>query len=144
MTPVVRRAESFDADACNQLEAECRAAAATTRGAGAFFAQFPIAVRTSDGFTVVAEVEGIVVGFATIRTSQVDGSTIATIERVFVTPAARRVGVGDALIAGARSMARDRGCTRIDAMALPGDRDTKNLYERNGLTARLITASGLL
>jgi hypothetical protein len=30
---------------------------------------------------------------------------------------------------------------RIDALALPGDRDTKNLYERNGIVARLITAA---
>jgi hypothetical protein len=33
---------------------------------------------------------------------------------------------------------------RIDALSLPGDRDTKNLYERNGLTARLIVATSTL
>jgi hypothetical protein len=28
------------------------------------------------------------------------------------------------------------GCIGMDAMALPGDRDTKNFFERSGFTAR--------
>ena len=33
-----------------------------------------------------------------------------------------------------------RGCSTVSySQALPGDRDTKNLYERAGITARLIT-----
>ena len=48
------------------------------------------------------------------------------------------------IIKGARNTASSRGCSRIDALALPGDRDTKNLFERNGLTARLIVASSPL
>ncbi|MFM8993645.1 MAG: GNAT family N-acetyltransferase [Actinomycetota bacterium] len=96
------------------------------------------------GFTLVAEVDGVTVGFTTIRTTRVGESLVATIVRVFVTARARRVGIGDALIAAARSQARERGCARIDALALPGDRDTKNLFERNGLTARLIVATSAL
>jgi GNAT superfamily N-acetyltransferase len=71
----------------------------------------------------------------------VGDSKVACVVRVFVTAAARRVGIGDALIAVAGETARERGCVRIDALALPGDRDTKNLYERNGIVARLITAA---
>lgn len=119
---------------------------AGARGAAAFFAEQPVGFfgGGNDGFSVVAEVDGVVVGFATVRTTPVDGTLVASIVRVYVTARARRVGVGDALIAAARATSLERGCTRIDAMALPGDRDTKNLYERNGLTARLIVATSAL
>ena len=33
---------------------------------------------------------------------------------------------------------RSRGCVGIDAVALPGDRHTKNFFETFGLTARAI------
>ena len=34
--------------------------------------------------------------------------------------------------------AHERGCVGIDALRLPGNRDTKNFFERFGLTARAI------
>lgn len=142
MTPVVRLAEPDDDDACRRLESECRSESAGAKGAAAFFAEHGSDPYRDDGFTVVADVEGSVVGFATIRVSVVNGESVATIDRVYVASAARGVGIGDALIAGVRRVAREWRCVRIDAYALPGDRGTKNLYERNGLTARLITASG--
>jgi GNAT superfamily N-acetyltransferase len=92
----------------------------------------------------VATLDDVVVGFATLRESRVGDIRVANVIRVFVTARARRIGVGDALIKGARNTASSRGCSRIDALALPGDRDTKNLFERNGLTARLIVASSPL
>lgn len=143
MTPVVRLAQFADAEGCEHLDTQARQETAGTRGADAFFAEQPVAVLVGDpaGFTLVAEVDGVIVGFTTIRTTRVGERLVATIVRVFVTARARRVGVGDALIAAARSQARGQGCARIDALALPGDRDTKNLYERNGLTARLIVAT---
>lgn len=143
MTPVVRLAQFADAEGCERLDTQARQETAGTRGADAFFAEQPVAVLVGDpaGFTLVAEVDGVIVGFTTIRTTRVGERLVATIVRVFVTARARRVGVGDALIAAARSQARAQGCARIDALALPGDRDTKNLYERNGLTARLIVAT---
>jgi GNAT superfamily N-acetyltransferase len=111
------------------------------RGAGAFFAQFPHGNPLVGGFGLVAEVDGTVVGFALVSIHSVAATMVASIERVFVTRRARRVGIGDALIAATRREASQRGCTQLDALALPGDRDTKNLFERNGLTARLIVAS---
>jgi GNAT superfamily N-acetyltransferase len=78
---------------------------------------------------------------ATLRIALVQGQRIATVVRVFVTAPARQVGIGDALINASKDAARQRGCVRIDALSLPGDRETKNLYERNGLTARLIVAA---
>lgn len=146
MTPVVRLASFADAQECERLDTEARQETAGARGADAFFAEQPVGFLAGDasGFSLVADVDGVVVGFATVRTTRVGEGLVASIVRVFVTARARRVGVGDAMIASARAQARERGCTRIDAMALPGDRDTKNLYERNGLTARLIVATSAL
>ena len=146
MTPLVRLATSADADSCERLDTEARQETAGARGADAFFSEQPVGfiVDNNEGFSLVAEVDGVIVGFLTVRVTQVGDRRVASIVRVYVTARARRVGVGDALIASARSVARERDCARIDAMALPGDRDTKNLYERNGLTARLIVATSAL
>ena len=143
MTPSVRLASFADAAACEELDGQARAETAGTRGAEAFFAEQPVAVLVGDeaGFTLVATLDDVVVGFATLRENRVVDARVATVVRVYVTARARRIGVGDALINGARATAKSRGCSRIDALALPGDRDTKNLFERNGLTARLIVAS---
>lgn len=146
MTPAVRLATLADAEPCNHLESEVRASNSGGRGASAFFAEYPTAFHIDDeaGFTLVAEVDSVIVGFATIQVRRVELDVVARIVRVFVAPSARRVGVGDALMATAKAFARERGCVRIDALSLPGDRETKNLYERNGVTARLIVAAAPL
>ena len=54
---------------------------------------------------------------------------------------AREVGFGDALLESAVEAGRAAGCVVIEGEALPGDRDLKNLYERAGITARLIIVS---
>lgn len=146
MSPLVRIANTADRPHCEQLEQQAQDSTAGARGAAAFFAEQPISFITDDsnGFTLVAEVDEVVIGLATVRITSVAGTNIATVVRVFVTARARRVGVGDALINAAKQHARDAHCVRIDALSLPGDRDTKNLYERNGLTARLIVATSTL
>jgi len=143
VTPLVRSATPADAEHCERLEAEARNNNAGARGAEAFFAEQPIGflVGADAGFSLVAEIDNVIVGFITLHLTQVVGECIATVIRVYVTARARRVGVGDALITSAKNTARQQKCSRFDALALPGDRDTKNLYERNGITARLIVAT---
>ena len=58
---------------------------------------------------------------------------------MYVTPEARELGFGDALLELATG--RPLGAAVLEGEALPGDRHTKNLYERAGITARLITVS---
>lgn len=146
MIPNVRVAIPGDAPECQRLESSARNETAGARGADAFFAQHPTAflVSDADGFSLVAELDGVVVGYATVAVALEAGARVAMLTRVYVTPLARRIGVGDALIAAAQNTSRSRGCGRLDALSLPGDRDTKNLFERNGLTARLIVASRAL
>ena len=72
---------------------------------------------------------------------RMSSADVAHVDQVFVTPAARELGFGDALLEAAVAAAREEGARVLEGHALPGDRDTKNLYERAGITARLITVS---
>jgi hypothetical protein len=58
---------------------------------------------------------------------------------LFVEPIAREVGIGNAMIALALEELRRHKAKNINAAALPGDRSTKNLFERHGLVAQMIT-----
>ena len=68
-----------------------------------------------------------------------DGREMARVSLVFVVADARGIGVGEALLDAATDWAREAGCVGIDGLALPGDMETKNLYERAGMSARVIT-----
>lgn len=63
------------------------------------------------------------------------------IDYVHVLREARGVGVGDALMKRLLDDARADGVTRVSGVALPGDRSTKNLFERFGLIAEAIIVS---
>ena len=71
--------------------------------------------------------------------AQLGSDLIIRVDQVWVTPAARELGFGDALLAAAIAGARECGAVAVEGQALPGDRHTKNLYERAGIVARLIT-----
>ncbi len=58
-----------------------------------------------------------------------------------VTPEARELGFGDELLAAAIGWLRERDAVAVESWALPGDRDTKNLFERAGVTARKLIVS---
>ena len=58
-----------------------------------------------------------------------------------MTKDARNLGIGDALVSTTIAWAKSGSLVALDAYALPGDRETKNLFERSGLVARLITVS---
>ena len=58
---------------------------------------------------------------------------------IYVDPDAREVGVGEAMMDRGAGVVRGPGLSSgVDAVALPGDRATKNFFERFGLTARAI------
>ena len=83
--------------------------------------------------------DDVVVGFAVMREDRLaDGSRLGVIEDIVVTPEARGVGVGEALIDAVIGAARQRGCVGVDALVLPGNRASKNFFETAGLTARAI------
>lgn len=67
-----------------------------------------------------------------------DGTRLGVTTDLFVEEEARQVGVGEVLMDAIVAWLRDRGCTAVDAVALPGDRATKNFFEGSGFSARLL------
>lgn len=92
-----------------------------------------------DHLMIVGTIDGVVVGYSTLSCSVLhDGALLATVEDIYVLPDARGVGVGEAMLDLGLGWADRRGCVAVDALALPGDRDTKNFFETFGLVARAI------
>jgi GNAT superfamily N-acetyltransferase len=60
----------------------------------------------------------------------------AWLEDLFVSPEARRAGLGDALVKAAFDRARARGARRIELDCLEGNAPALALYERNGFDTR--------
>ena len=67
-----------------------------------------------------------------------DNQRIASIKEIFVLKDARSVGVGESLIDSMINEAIEHDAIGIDSFALPGDRETKNFFETQGMVARLI------
>ena len=67
-----------------------------------------------------------------------DDRIVASIKEIFVMKDARSVGVGESVINLMTEEARNHGAVGIDSFALPGDRETKNFFETQGMVARLI------
>jgi GNAT superfamily N-acetyltransferase len=96
-------------------------------------------VRDPDQLTLVGCIDDVIVGYGNVRLEALaDGGQLGVITELFVTREARAVGVGEAVMDELLAWCTERGCVGIDAVALPGDRDTKNFFETFGLTARAI------
>ncbi|MYH72343.1 MAG: GNAT family N-acetyltransferase [Acidimicrobiia bacterium] len=67
-----------------------------------------------------------------------DGSAIARIEELFVTPDARSVGVGESLFNALLLWASDQELVAMDAFVLPGHREAKNFFETFKMTAHAL------
>ena len=67
-----------------------------------------------------------------------DAQRIASIKEIFVLKEARSVGVGESVINFLIDEAIQHKVVGIDSFALPGDRETKNFFETQGMVARLI------
>ncbi len=90
--------------------------------------------------TVVAgTLDDVVVGYGVASVERLrDGGLLGVVDDLYVEPDARGVGVGEAMMDGLLAWCEQRGCIGVDALALPGNRETKNFFERFGLTARAI------
>lgn len=66
------------------------------------------------------------------------------IEVLYVAPTVRGLGLGETLVQRAVDAARASGCRSVAGRALPGDRETKNIYERTGLVSQVITVGKAL
>jgi len=144
--PVIRHASHDDLAVIVELDATAREIVATQRGGRNWlFEHAPAQLLDSDeliSHSWVGTVDDHVVGFLRCTYEDVPKyGMVCSVERVFVDANARELGFGDALLQHAIEHATDLGCVAIEGNALPGDRETKNLYERAGIVARKIIVS---
>jgi GNAT superfamily N-acetyltransferase len=93
-------------------------------------------IDSASAVALVGEVDGALIGYACVEAADHDQ---AVLRALYVDPEAREVGVGETLTNAVIDWCRARGCVGLDAVALPGDRETKNFFETQGLVARSIT-----
>ena len=139
-----RRAETGDRPALVEMDAEARASLVVQRGGPLrLLRELPAfddgMLARDDAIVVVGVIDDVIVGFAhAVGERLPDGEELAVLGGLYVDPGARDVGVGEAMMDLVLAWCGDRGTSGIDAVALPGDRATKNFFERFGLTARAI------
>ena len=111
-----------------------------TRGGDIYFARDARAGDPPTGPGVwVGTIDDVVVGFTACHVEDLrDGRRLGVIDEIFVEEEARSVGVAEAMVLAAVEWFSSEGCAGIDAHALPGARATKNFFEENGFTARLL------
>lgn len=142
----VRPAHESDVDSLQLLESEARVQLMRFRGGVRLGDELPLVgdrwverICSADWLVLVAGFDDVPLGYLCANMATTDA--VPLIERVFVTVDARQLGLGDGLVSAAIDASRRIGAVAIDAFALPGDRETKNLFERCGLTARLLVVS---
>jgi GNAT superfamily N-acetyltransferase len=137
--PLVRMARRADGAELVELQRSFRDAAAPMRGGERWLAENPPiddwGAAIGAGEVVVAHLDDLVVGYLVARLGT---DAILRVGEVWVVDEARELGFGDAMLELAITAGRDRGARGVEGQALPGDRATKNLYERAGIVARLI------
>jgi GNAT superfamily N-acetyltransferase len=145
---LARPATDADRAACVQLLGEALARATSMRGGPALVGGVSaedLLARWSGGDSpaglFVGEYEGAVVGVLAVAAVDLGGQRRGRIDCCYVDEDARGVGVGSALMEAAVAWCEAAQCTEVDALALPGDRATKQRLEASGFTARLLTLS---
>jgi len=139
--PIVRAAVSADEASLRLLEGEARSALIGQRGGDRWLVEHPAIdsgwiQRLVDVDVFVGSIDDVVIGYLV---AEIGHDRIVRVDQVWVTPEARELGFGDELLASAIEHGRSHGAIAVEGQALPGDRHTKNLYERAGIVARLIT-----
>ena len=97
------------------------------------------AVDARDHHVLAGTLDDVVLGYAVGRVEQLRGGEgLGVIEDLYVDPEGRGVGLGEALIEALLQWFEERRVAGVDAVALPGDRATKNFFETAGFSARLL------
>ena len=149
MQHFVRQAFSDDVEELQRFEVEARSQLELFRGGLRLANELPIVgplwadrINSPRWIVFVAGFDEVAMGYMCIDYGAQRDAPL--IEAVYVTADARELGLGDAMVSAAIEECARRGAYAIDAYALPGDRETKNLFERSGLTARLLIVTKTL
>lgn len=102
--------------------------------------EFTLLLGSEDSYVLLGLLDGVPMGFGVAVIEQLnDGALLGVVTEIWVDPEARAIGLGEALLGALTEFCADRGCIGIDAKALPGHRQTKNFFEEQGFTARMLT-----
>ncbi len=143
MDPLVRPASIADVPALIDLEAAARDGIADVRGGALRLAECPpitdwaALLADPDQHVFAGTLDDVVLAFMVVVMQPARQRSLVT--HVFVDEGARELGLGDTMIEHAIAATNDAGLAGIESTALPGDRETKNLFERAGMTARKLT-----
>ncbi|CAN5201986.1 hypothetical protein BH18ACT4_BH18ACT4_14680 [soil metagenome] len=97
------------------------------------------AMSDDDQLVLAGTLDGVIVGYAAVRIERLrDGGRLGVVDDIYVEPDGRGVGLGEVLMDAIVTWCEERGCIGVDALALPGNRATKNFFEAFGLVARAI------
>ena len=92
-----------------------------------------------DELVILGTIDDVAVGYALVQVRDLpSGERLGVVEELYVDPEGRGVSVGEAMMDDLVAFCRAAGAVGIDAVALPGDRATKNFFETFGLVARAI------
>lgn len=147
-----RPARPEELSTCARLLEEARDRATTLRGGPELLAAWllpaapdPITEQWltqhwsgGDRVLLVGTIDQVAVGVGAGHVTRHAGERVGVVDCCYVEAAARGVGVGTALAQALVAWFTAAACVAIDAPALPGDRETKQLFESQGLSARLL------
>lgn len=144
-----RPARHADLAAVAQLARDAGAELGSQRGGRVYLARegrrlplvetLAVAIDDPDQHVVVGSVHDVTVGYGVVRLERLHThETLAVVDDLYVDPMARGIGVGESIMDGLLAFAVENGAIGIDAIVLPGMRDSKNFFETFGLVARAI------
>jgi L-amino acid N-acyltransferase YncA len=135
----VRPATPDDAARLEQLHREAIGEQAEARGGPVWSRREALRQPPGESRTIVGVIDDVIVGYARVGLDTLaDGATLGVVSAIYVEPGAREVSIGEALLDDVIEWCTSKGCVGIDALALPGNRETKNFFETFGFTARLL------
>lgn len=145
----VRRALPDDVERLAQLTADAVAEQIEGRGGRVWsvreargvpaHAGLADAVVDPEQLVLAGTIDGTVIGYAAARTEVLaDATLLGVVTDIFVEPGARGVGVGEIMVDEVLAWCTAQGCVGVDALALPGNRETKNFFETFGFKARAL------
>jgi ribosomal protein S18 acetylase RimI-like enzyme len=136
----VRIAAAADRESLLQLVTSAFAYGAGARGTAHRLAALPndpeglveVMLADNDVVALIGDVDGVTSGFALLLTGP------PRLVAIFVSPAARRRGLGRALVGHAETLAVASKGDQLTAVAGAGNRAEKSLYEALGYRAELL------
>ena len=100
---------------------------------------FRAMVHDELSLVLLGTIDDVPVGLGVARLEETpEPGRLATVEVLYVEPAAREVGVGEKLLAELTDWATRRGATGVDVPVLPGSRTSKSFLEGSGFVTRLL------